>query len=273
MSLFVDQLENLCRTGAEQLSVDARKRLCDALQRLHVPSGGYAGLDGAPDPYYSFFVYQCLTALGAPIDRDALLDYAAQCAPQTYVDRVAAEALRQACTAQWSPTAALRLLLRSSSESEAYGRFFALWQADRAFSPRILSWWARIAWLGLRKQVVQRPGLVMPHLAVGLVIAHVAGDRAATRQLITRIQRYRVAGGGFACMVGHGGDLLATAVAVAALRMAGAKHALNRHREIDRDFVELCWLGDDLFGATPLAEKGDAEYTFYGMLALGALSS
>jgi len=155
MSLFVDQLENLCRTGAEQLSVDARKRLCDALQRLHVPSGGYAGLDGAPDPYYSFFVYQCLTALDVPIDREALLDYASHCTPQTYVDRVAAEALRQACTAQWSPTAALRLLLRSSSESEAYGRFFALWQADRAFSPRILSWWARIAWLGLRKQVVQ----------------------------------------------------------------------------------------------------------------------
>lgn len=272
MSLFVEHLEKMCRTGAELLADDGRQRLSAALQRLQASTGGYVGLDGAPDPYYSFFVYQCLVALHAPLDREALLDYASHCETQSYVDRVAAEALRQACTAQWSPTAALRLLLRSSAESEAYGRFFALWQADRAFSPRMLAWLARIVWMRLRRQM-NRSGLVMPQLAVGLVIAHVAGDRGATRQLITRIQRYRVAGGGFSSMVGHGGDLLATAVAVAALRMAGAKHALNRHREIDRDFVELCWLEDDLFGATPLAERGDAEYTFYGLLALGALRS
>ena len=37
----------------------------------------------------------------------------------------------------------------------------------------------------------------------------------------------------------------------------------------DLAFIESCWLEDGLFGPSPLAERGDAEHTFYGLLALG----
>jgi len=46
-------------------------------------------------------------------------------------------------------------------------------------------------------------------------------------------------------------------------------HDTAETRREDLDFVEACWLGDGLFGASPVAAHGDAEHTFYGLLALG----
>jgi len=64
-------------------------------------------------------------------------------------------------------------------------------------------------------------------------------------------------------------DLLATAL---------ARFALFRHPQADRTqdaaaadlaFIASCWTDAGLFAPSPSVETGDAEHTFYGLLALG----
>jgi hypothetical protein len=54
----------------------------------------------------------------------------------------------------------------------------------------------------------------------------------------------------------------------AAAEHGRASDAASRTGE-DLAFIEACWLEDGLFGPSPRASHGDAEHTFYGLLALG----
>jgi len=64
-------------------------------------------------------------------------------------------------------------------------------------------------------------------------------------------------------------DLLSTAVAVYALRRTGMDHKINRRSCLG--FVEAHWNEDGGFQASLIDSATDVEYTFYGLLALGAL--
>lgn len=65
-------------------------------------------------------------------------------------------------------------------------------------------------------------------------------------------------------------DLLSTATALFMLRCYGIK---PKYPTQARDFVEAHWLDAGGFAATLMDEKSDVEYTFYALLALGAISS
>lgn len=65
-------------------------------------------------------------------------------------------------------------------------------------------------------------------------------------------------------------DLLSTAVALYTLRSCGKDMTTVGERA--RPFLEDHWCDDGSFTATLLDERGDCEYLFYGLLALGALS-
>jgi hypothetical protein len=60
-------------------------------------------------------------------------------------------------------------------------------------------------------------------------------------------------------------DLLSTATALFALRQCG-----EGPKYPARDFIEAHWLENGGFAATLLDDDSDVEYTFYGLLALGA---
>ena len=61
-------------------------------------------------------------------------------------------------------------------------------------------------------------------------------------------------------------DLLSTATALFILKCIGITPRINAD-----DFIDAHWLSSGGFCATLLDESSDVEYTFYGLLALGAL--
>ena len=72
-------------------------------------------------------------------------------------------------------------------------------------------------------------------------------------------------GGFFAGVSSPVPDLLSTATALFMMRCYGITP-----RFVADDFIEAHWLPSGGFGATLMDETGDVEYTFYGLLALGA---
>ncbi|MBF0409025.1 MAG: hypothetical protein HQM10_16880 [Candidatus Riflebacteria bacterium] len=65
-------------------------------------------------------------------------------------------------------------------------------------------------------------------------------------------------------------DMLSTAVALFALKVCGT--TMKPFRDNAKRFVEDHWLNNGSFSATLLDEIGDCEYTYYGLLSLGALN-
>ena len=250
-------LEAAAARGAAGLDTGARETVCAALRALQGADGGFAGLDGRSDPYYTLFAWLGLRALGAPCDRGRLCAYMAAWRGGSALDARCARFVLAAEGARRR-----RPYLRMAAEclrGDAYGAFLSALTAGTP--PR---WLTR---LGLRRMAGgagwarRLAALPTPRLAAGLVLATLAGtdDAAWRRALETR----RCPGGGYAAAPGAGADLLATAVARFALSPEGGTEAR------DLAFVEACWMADGLFGASPTAARGDAEHTFYALLALG----
>ena len=261
MANLFQKLEAAAARGAEGLLPEARETLAKALLALQQASGGFAGLDGRADPYFTFFAWLSLRALGAGYDRDRLCAYMqahrrdaktvdAQCA------RILLAAEGEGMRLSWLKLPAA--LLRGDTR-EAYAAFMLALAGGAA--PR---WAARLAWW--RQRSLFRAGRVerlpTPRLAAGLVLAGLAGVRGS--EIASALLSRRRASGGFASADGAPADLLATAVA----RFA-AGQASGGGLQQDLAFVEACWLEDGLFGPSPAARQGDAEHTFYGLLAFG----
>jgi prenyltransferase beta subunit len=73
-------------------------------------------------------------------------------------------------------------------------------------------------------------------------------------------------GGFYACASASIPDLLSTATALFILKCYGVTPRFDA-----TDFINAHWLSSGGFGATLMDEAGDVEYTFYGLLALGAI--
>ncbi len=278
MTNLVQSVEATARRGAEGLAPEARGELVSALLALQRQDGGFAGLDGRSDPYYSFFAWLGLRALGKECDRDRLCAYMkAHRRSAKRIDARCAEVVllregRRSQAAGWL-TVADSLLLGEARDT--YGAFMLGLLADTLFASGLPRWAARSAWGHLAAREWER--LPTPQLAAARVIAGIAREESSG--LLSALKGRRCASGGFSAAAGAPPDLLATAVARFALgsgpsaadtRDAAAKVQM-RNGELDKDlaFVEACWLEDGLFGPSPAALHGDAEHTFYGLLALG----
>jgi hypothetical protein len=279
MTNLIQSIEATARRGAEGLAPDARGELVSALLALQRPDGGFAGLDGRSDPYYSFFAWLGLRALGAEYDRDRLCAYmTANRRSARRIEARCAEVVllregRRSRAAGWR--AVVGSLLRGEA-GDAYGAFMLGLLADTLLASGMPRWAVRAAWRTLATREWGR--LPTPQLAAARVIAGIAREEASS--LLAALERRRCACGGFAAAAGAPPDLLATAVARFVIgsrqsatdtRDAAAK-VLMRKGELDMDlaFVEACWLENGLFGPSPSALRGDVEHTFYGLLALGS---
>lgn len=269
MSNLLHLLEDAAARGAEGLTPEARATLAAALRALQCPEGGFAGLDGRPDPYFSLFAWLSLRALGAACDRDRLCVYLA--ARRHGPDAVNARCadLVLACEGQRHPFSRLKrlaALLRGDARA-AYGAFLAMLATGPV--PR---WAARAAWRRQRSLFGSAAALRLPtpRLAAGLALATMAGERGTG--IVPALEARRCADGGFVSAPGALPDLLATAAARFAIGLGKTSaQACGRKEETAADlvFIEACWKEDGLFGASPTAAQGDAEHTFYGLLALG----
>lgn len=269
MSNLLHLLEDTAARGAEGLTSEARATLAAALRALQCPEGGFAGLDGRPDPYFSLFAWLSLRALGAACDRDRLCVYlAARRHDPNAVNALCAD-LVLACEGQRQPFSRLKwlaALLRGDARA-AYAAFLAMLATGH-----VPTWAARAAWRRQRSQFGAAAALRLPtpRLAAGLALATMAGGRGTG--IVPALEARRCADGGFVSAPGALPDLLATAAARFAIDLEkSSAQACGRKEEPAADlvFIEACWTEDGLFGASPTAAQGDAEHTFYGLLALG----
>lgn len=278
MSNVFQTLEDTAARGAAGLTAEARGALAQAVCALQTSDGGFAGLDGRSDMYFSFFAWLSLRALKVPFDRGRLCAYAeTQSRRAKGVDAQCAGILL-ACEGRRSRGTgwlALGNALLRGEASAVYGAFLlALGTVPR--------WAAHWVWRSQRKlfaaELAER--LPTPRLAAGLVLATLAGECGTG--LLPALLARQCASGGFRSAPGAPADLLATAVArfacsfglrgrspskVSSVHMEG--EALSSRAREDLAFIEACWLDDGLFGASPQALQGDAEHTFYALLALG----
>lgn len=103
-----------------------------------------------------------------------------------------------------------------------------------------------------------------------LVVLEVSFHKPVTRLTEQLLGFYDGRGGFRATRTAPVSDLLSTAVALYALRFAGADLRLIRASCLE--FVDALYR-DGGFTATPLDHDTDIEYIFYGLLALGALAT
>lgn len=263
MSTLFQRLETVAARGAEGLASASRARVAAAVRALQQADGGFAGLDGRSDLYYSLFAWLNLRALAVPYDGARLCAYAERgrrASPA--VDARCAELL---LSVEGRRRVSRRALVVSLLRGDAYGVFLWLLAAEKV-PPWLARQAARRAMRRQSAEAVKR--LPTPRLAAGLVLAHAAG--LPDEGLAEALEARRCPGGGFASAPGASADLLATAAARFALGVGRARSRDTAEtRRNDLNFVEACWLEDGLFGASPDALRGDAEHTFYGLLALG----
>lgn len=259
-SLFQEVLDTAAR-GAEGLAPDARATLVRAVKALARPDGGFAGLDGRSDPYYTFFAWLGLRALGVPVGRRPVRAYMSMHRrdanpPDAWCARFLLAAERRFPCVFFSLPALLR--------GDTYGALLTV-LAVRRMPRRVCRWVWR------RQRAAFTAGafrnLPTPRLAAGAVLARFAARD--TGPFMAALAGRRCSGGGFASAAGAPADLLATAAA----RFARGGRNLDGDGDgdcaADLAFIEACWQADGLFGASPAASAGDAEHTFYGLLALG----
>ncbi|MEI7900454.1 MAG: prenyltransferase/squalene oxidase repeat-containing protein [bacterium] len=265
MANLFQTMEATAARGAAGLTVEARETLGAALRALQTAGGGFRGLDGRPDLYYSFFAWLSLRALGMLFERERLCAYAEEQGRSARgVDAWCAEIIvaregRRSRGVGW--LAAGAAMLRGEPRA-VYGAFLlALAVGD---VPRGV---ARLAWWRQRRMFAADVARQLPtsRLAAGLVLATLVGD--CDTGLLPALLSRRCVSGGFSSVAGAAADLLATSVARFAC-YDSPDFFSSRTRE-DLAFVEACWLDDGLFGASPHDLHGDAEHTFYALLALG----
>ena len=267
MSNLFQALEAVAARGAAGLVSEARENVAVALGSLQCPDGGFAGLDGRADPYYTLFVWLSLRALGAAYDRDRLCAYMA--AHRYDANRIDAHCASFLLAAEgWQKRGAWLNRIVALTRCDTRGGYAAfLTLLAMGDIPR---WMMRLGWR-CRCRLFATLSLERwptPRLAAELVLAAWAGED--DDGILSELRARHCASGGFASMPKHAPDLLATAVARFALGVVlNWKPETRDCPNPDLEFVEACWLGDGLFGPSPSAVRGDSEYTFYGLLTLG----
>jgi hypothetical protein len=287
------QMRACAACGASLLTQDAREYLAAAVtQRRHV-CGGFCGLDGQPDLYYTVFALLTLDALahGEGIRESQSTEQLAQWVKGVYpesrgVDRTCAELLllRSGAISKLKARCSLGLSLLSGAPSDSYKLFLNGLLLERLFPERLnLFLFRRASALLLKRNgELDFAALGTPGGVVRLLLATACGDIAVAARMRTLLGQRRKASGGYAAAPGVPADLLATATALFAefcgcVGSPGMDADCQPERTFadavarDRAFVEMCWQEDGLFSAAPDQRDGDLEHTYYGLLALGCL--
>lgn len=267
-------LQAALRAGAGLLLPEARDRLRDMLGSGLASERGVplpaAAMD-KPDLYYTLFAQWLAEAFDVPTDPARL------CVALASQPVVCLDPIHRAChvclAARAGATSRIRrlLLLRGLPRSLLAGFHdpYALFVAALAIEQCgvrpcwfALAWWAPWNWG------------TAPQAAAVLAVQALAGaalNRGARAQ--DWIIGQRVAAGGFrASPAATGPDLLSTATARFALALAGWSGPDDDARRL-ADFVEACRTPDGLWSGHPELARGDVEYAFYALLALGSAFS
>ena len=294
MSLRLQMLQ-IARVAQKALGESA-VLVRDFLLRQITPEGGGADRAGRPDLYYTIFVLAGLDALQAEIPKARVEPFVSGFGDGENLDFVHLGALarcRAAISLEKKPgdfaDAILARLEKfrtadggydvkpGAQNGNAYGCFVALgaYQDLRREIPEPLRMvqclkfletpdgaWGNVR--GMRKGTVPATAAAITLLhQLGMPIADAAGD-----WLLAQIH----SDGGWLAVPGAPlPDLLSTATALHALACLD-RPLSDAQREKCLDFVDTLWSAEGGFHGHWADDALDAEYTFYGLLALGHLT-
>lgn len=266
-------LTHALRSGYQALAPEGRKQLNAFVMSKQGPGGGFCGPDGmTEDSYYSWFGGALLRKLRHPRAFLNLRRYVqdvsrSPMAPASLPQAVAGPMLQKMTGLQVKPAdfEAFRSqdggyshLPGSHDTGTAYGMYLVFLAAESAGEEITLTGFSDAT-----------PALGAPALAAEIlliVFAGAAGDLAMRRQALLSLADD---GGGVRAYADGKTDLLSTAVSLAALKGSGGVPE-NIRAPMAR-FVEACWTESGGFREAPDHGVADLEYTFYALLALGAL--
>jgi hypothetical protein len=254
--------------------------------------GGFCGRAPASDLYYTVFGLACLAALSCPVPEALVLRYLEAIGEGSALDFVHLASGARCWAALSSPASAGRgraflhrmeayrsrdggyhHLEKEAAQGTVYGGFLAFLAYEETgeqlpgpdallTSIRVLrtedGGYANAAGLSLSSTTATSAALLLQHWIAGAV------EEASVQAL----HACACTTGGFLAFAGAPGpDLLSTATALYALRLAGAPPASTAPHEA---FVESLWADNGGFCGHPADPVTDCEYTFYALLALGA---
>lgn len=275
--MFLDWL----RRGAGLLVSQTRRRIADAIAATVTSEGGFQGRAGTvSDPYYAPFAVASWKALGVCAELPAgLPGYLRRLEQTGRLDDLHRRSVAMAWVLAGQPEAA-RQALRSVPFLAKDGRQAGT--SRNAAYTRFLD--ALLARAGVLEQAVGGSdtmelsrscgscGTTVPEWAAYLIGEHWRGA-VPDRRALAAVEACVQPGGGLgASPQAERADLLSTATGLLALRLGGRMQVPGETRR-QVSFVTDCWRDTGLFAASPddPDPAGDTEYTFYALLALGAL--
>ena len=270
---LLKEMQSVVLRGVSVLHSGAAEELSAATLRLQHSDGGFCGLDGRPDLYYSLFAVLILEALGSEYAVGALMQWVRNDFPQSRgVDRICAELLLLRAGERSKSAARLNLIraLLKNSPADSYKIFLTSFLMEQLLPEEVNRFLIKRAALSTLKRRASDDFsfLSTPVSAVSLLLASQCGDELAQERMQTLITQRHRSSGGYSSAPGASADLLSTAVVLFALSQTGN---MSKGDRADHAFIEVCWQDNGLFSPAPDQSDGDLEHTFYGLLALGAL--
>lgn len=271
---FYRQMITAAAAGIEALEPETAAEVRQFIASQQHTCGAFTDRAGLPDSYYSLFGFFLSEAAGMKEQADHLKRYII-----TNRDSSATGLVHRSCLALIAKgagsgmpvrikcfAAVIREFFRDmGSISSSYQYFMVFLMLDAYGWNNRLSRWIIRSRFSNDEQLGELP---CPVIAALVVIKTALGLDAGRE--ISRLWAFHLEGSGFRAMPGApSADLLSTAVALTALRMAGADLRIVRPGC-------LALVEDNYDQGAFLAGNGDSfrdvEYTFYGLLMLGLLT-
>jgi len=267
-------MQSTVKRGFSALDSNAATELLSAVHSLQCSEGGFCGLDGKLDLYYSYFAVFMLDAFGSEYETDLLAKWTWCELPKSHgVDRICAQLLLLRFGRLSKKNARLNLLksLFQIGSADSYKIFLTSLLMEQLLPTGVNNFLIkRAASFTLRKRRGSDDfnALSTPVAAVSLLLAAESGDAATQERMQTLLMQRHRTSGGYCSAPGVSADLLSTAVVLFTHALCEIPISVDKN---DHAFIELCWQDDGLFSSAPDQPQGDLEHTFYGLLALGSM--
>ncbi len=269
---LLKKMQSAVQRGVSILHSGAIDDLSAAVSALQHSDGGFCGLDGKADLYYSYFAVFILEALESEYDTDSLMQWVGSEYPTSRgVDRICAELLLLRSGERSRSAARFSLVnsLLKNFPADSYKIFLTSFLMEQLLPEGINRFLIKRAAASTLKHRASGDfsSLSTPVASVCLLLASQSGDAAAQERMQALLKQRHRSSGGYSSAPGASADLLSTAVVLFAFSISKSSISVDKN---DRAFIELCWQDDGLFSPAPDQTDGDLEHTFYGLLALGS---
>lgn len=283
-------------TDAAAAMADRKDALDHFFRIRHNPDGGFRGKGPQSDLYYTGFAVLALLAMEIPFNRDKTIRFLESHEDGSGLDLSHLAVLVRLCNIlkpdfQTSPlrtqlTEQLRKFktpeggynhLAHQPAGSAYGCFLALGICEDLqlslsdIEPQMISFLSAMYKPdGGYLNETAIPVTSVPSTSAALVALDLLDQKEHVKSIEWLLSNIDESGGFRVIQFAPVPDLLSTAVGLFALKVIGAD--LSPVRNQCRAFVESLWDDDIGFRPNPYDQWSDCEYTFYGLLALGALA-